>query len=387
MSKREHAVDAGVGREADPGSYGQLFVCGTPIGNLEDVTLRLLRTLREVSLIAAEDTRHTRKLLTHYDIHTPLISLHEHNEHGRITEMLDRLRAGQSVALVSDAGMPAISDPGGELIRAAADEGIDIVVVPGPTAFVVGLVGSGLSAERFAFEGFLPRQTRRRRERLRELAVDSRTLIFYEAPHRLRRTLRDMLDTWGDRRACVARELTKAFEQWQRAPLSELLSYWTEHNPRGEFVIVVEGAAQAGGAKANVAETDVATHFGTADVATHLGTADVARADDVASGDAERCGDMARLASSVETGNDGAVSGSETVERSAQPSEEFLRHLVAQRMQDGMDKKTAIRAVSFETGVPRRVVYRAATTISAVGPASDTANAIDGADAVPPGKD
>lgn len=340
MTDREHKSGAGVGQRTNPGAFGQLFVCGTPIGNLEDVTLRLLRTLREVSIIAAEDTRRTRKLLNHFDIHTPLISLHEHNEQARIAEVRRRLQNGESVALVSDAGMPAISDPGGALIRAMADEGIDIVVVPGPTAFVVALVGSGLATDRFAFEGFLPRRARQRRERLRHLAGDPRTLVFYEAPHRLRRTLSDMLDVWGDRRACVARELTKAFEQWQRAALSELLSYWKAHDPRGEFVIVVEGAAES-----------------------HVGVMD----GQAGGTDSEAGG------TDSEAGASGVGAG--TTEA---PSEEQLRRLVLDQMKTGVDKKTAVRAVADETGVPRRVVYRAATKIAATGRGSD-----DPADATP----
>lgn len=315
MTNAKHEIESGIGRQADPGRFGQLFVCGTPIGNLEDVTLRLLRTLREVAVIAAEDTRHTRKLLNHYDIDTPLISLHEHNEQSRIADVLQRLEAGDSVALVSDAGMPAISDPGGQLIAAVAEAGIDIVVVPGPTAFVTALVGSGLTHDRFAFEGFLPRHARRRQERLEELSTDPRTLIFYEAPHRLARTLRDMLDVLGDRPACVARELTKAFEQWQRAPLSELAAYWTAETPRGEFVIVVAGADELTRSK------------------------------------------------------DGRTTDSAERE---EPSEQQLAEAVRQRMGQGMDKKTAIKAVADQFGLPRRVVYRAAVQIDAQTGEADT---------------
>lgn len=307
--------DSGHGR-----GTGQLFVCGTPIGNLEDVTLRLLRTLREVSLIAAEDTRHTRKLLNHFDIDTPLISVHEHNERARIDELLQYLKNGESVALVSDAGMPTISDPGGELIKAAVNEGIPLVVVPGPTAAVTALVGSGLATDRFVFEGFMPRRTRHRREYLRALADEPRTLVFYEAPHRLRPTLRDMLDILGDRQACVARELTKAFEQWQRGPLSELLSYWEEHNPRGEFVIVVEGVPSSS------ERTPVSSAVATP---------------------------MSGTAKDV-TGK--AVVGEPL-------SDEQLVVRVQQRMAAGIDKKTAVRMVAEELGVPRRTVYRAAVAI------------------------
>ena len=223
-------------------SPGHLYVCGTPIGNLEDITLRALRVLREVSLIAAEDTRHTRKLLSHYGIGTPLVSLHEHNEARRTPEILRRLLAGQSVALVSDAGMPCIQDPGASLVRAALDAAVPVTVIPGPTALVTALVGSGLPAERFAFEGFLPRQTRQRRAHLEALARDPRTLVFYEAPHRLREVLADMLAILGDRPACIARELTKVHEEWQRGTLSQLAQAWQDRTPQGEFVILVAGA-------------------------------------------------------------------------------------------------------------------------------------------------
>ncbi len=270
----------------------------------------MLRTLREVSLIAAEDTRHTRKLLSHFHIRTPLVSLHEHNEAARIDELLRRLARGEAVALVSDAGMPTISDPGARLVRAVADAGFDIVVVPGPTALTTALAGSGLPADRFVFEGFLPRQGRARRERLAELAGDPRTMVFYEAPHRLRRTLRDMLDAWGDRPACIARELTKAFEQWLRGPLSELVPYWDERDPRGEFVIVVAGADATG------------------DVPPAAGEAARAMMEDTR-------------------------------------SHQRLALLVRRKMSMGMDKKTAVQTVARELGVPRRMVYRAATIIDA----------------------
>ena len=234
-------------------SPGHLYVCGTPIGNLEDITLRALRVLREVSLIAAEDTRHTRKLLSHYGIETPLISLHEHNEARRTPEILRRLLAGQSVALVSDAGMPGIQDPGAGLVRAAVDAGVPVTVIPGPTALITALVGSGLPAERFAFEGFLPRQSRQRRAHLETLARDPRTLVFYEAPHRLREVLADMLAVLGDRPACIARELTKVHEEWQRDTLSRLAQLWQDRTPQGEFVILVAGAASGDTAPAMAA--------------------------------------------------------------------------------------------------------------------------------------
>src|SRR5690606_35610546 len=196
-------------------------------------TLRALRVLREVSLIAAEDTRHTRKLLAHFGISTPVVSLHEHNEAQRTPQILERLMKGESVALVSDAGMPLIQDPGEGLVRAAAAGGIPITVIPGPTALVAALAGSGLPTDRFAFEGFLPREARRRRAHLEALKDDPRTLVFYEAPHRLQAALADMLAVLGDRPACIARELTKVHEGRQ----------WAGRTPQGEFVIVVAGAS------------------------------------------------------------------------------------------------------------------------------------------------
>lgn len=220
---------------------GTLYVCGTPIGNLEDISYRALRILREVQCIAAEDTRHTRKLLTAFEIKTPLLSLHEHNEAQRTPELVERLQAGESIALVSDAGMPGISDPGAKLIAACVEAGVRVEPIPGPTALVAALVGSGLPCDRFAFEGFLPRQAAQRRRHLEALEEDERTLIFYEAPHRLRSTLKDMHAIWGERRAVLARELTKVHEEFVRGSLSELVTWCEEHPPRGEFVIVVEG--------------------------------------------------------------------------------------------------------------------------------------------------
>lgn len=221
---------------------GTLYLCGTPIGNLEDITLRVLRILQHVDVIAAEDTRHTRKLLTAYDLQTPLLSLHEHNEQSRIPHIVQRLQEGQDVAVVSDAGMPGISDPGSALVQACVAAGLTVVPVPGPTALVTGLVASGLCTEGFVFEGFLPREAKRRRERLKALAAYPQTLIFYEAPHRLRRSLQDMLDAWGDRPATLARELTKLHEEFVRGTISELVAWCAASEIRGEFVVMVAGA-------------------------------------------------------------------------------------------------------------------------------------------------
>jgi len=226
---------------------GRLFVCATPIGNLQDVTLRLLQTLAEVEVIAAEDTRRTRKLLTHHGVQARLISYHEVNEVARTPELVDLLRRGQRVALVTDAGMPAVSDPGWRLIRAAIDGGVPVEVVPGPSAVLAALVASGLPTARFAFEGFLPRRAGDRQRRLSSIAADDRTLVFFEAPDRLAGTLEDLATAFGPRRAAVARELTKVHEEVLRATLPELAADVASDVVRGEVAIVVEGAAPPAG--------------------------------------------------------------------------------------------------------------------------------------------
>ncbi|OCL25788.1 16S rRNA (cytidine(1402)-2'-O)-methyltransferase [Orenia metallireducens] len=220
---------------------GILYVCGTPIGNLDDITVRALNILKEVDLIAAEDTRHTRKLLNHYQIEAKLTSYHEHNELEKSKELLERLRGGLDVALVSDAGMPGISDPGYRLISLLREEGVKVVPIPGPTAMTTALVISGLPTDRFAFEGFLPRKKNERRSYLEGLKGEERTLIFYEAPHRLTKTLADILEVLGDRKIALCRELTKKFEETITGKVSELLEKFKEDSPRGEMVLVVEG--------------------------------------------------------------------------------------------------------------------------------------------------
>ena len=226
------------------GVKGRLYLCATPIGNLEDITLRVLRVLKEVDVIAAEDTRHTRKLLTYFDIHTPLTSYHQHNEASKSSYLVEELLGGRQVALVSDAGMPGISDPGYYLIRAALNAGVEVVPLPGPSAAVTALVISGLSTERFAFEGFLPVKKKERQQRLSRLIGEERTMIFYEAPHRIKACLADMAEVWGDRQAAVVRELTKIHEAAVRGPLGQVLAHFQANSPRGEFVIVVEGAEE-----------------------------------------------------------------------------------------------------------------------------------------------
>ncbi|KYH33815.1 16S rRNA (cytidine(1402)-2'-O)-methyltransferase [Neomoorella mulderi] len=222
-----------------------LYLVATPIGNLEDITLRALRVLQEVDLIAAEDTRRTRELLAHYDLHTPLTSYHRHNQASKTPYLLKLLQEGRDIALVSDAGLPGISDPGEELVRRAIAAGIIVVPIPGANAALAALVASGLPAGRFVFEGFLPRAGKERRERLAALAAEERTLIFYEAPHRLVATLSDLLATLGERRVAVGRELTKKFETIWRGLLSEAVAHFHANPPRGEITLVVAGAGPA----------------------------------------------------------------------------------------------------------------------------------------------
>jgi 16S rRNA (cytidine1402-2'-O)-methyltransferase len=222
---------------------GTLHLVATPIGNLEDITLRAIRVLREASLVAAEDTRRTAGLLAHLSIHTPLESLHEHNEDARIPELLERLARGESVALVSDAGTPLLSDPGARLVRAAIDAGVRVETVPGPSAVVAALVASGVPADAFSFLGFVPARATERRRWLLAAGAEPRTVVFFEAPHRVRDTLAEALALLGDRDVAVARELTKVHEELLRGPLSIVLGQLTE--PRGEFTIVLAAAAAA----------------------------------------------------------------------------------------------------------------------------------------------
>ncbi|HEX5440637.1 MAG TPA: 16S rRNA (cytidine(1402)-2'-O)-methyltransferase [Ktedonobacterales bacterium] len=224
---------------------GTLYLVATPLGNLEDITLRALRILREAKIIAAEDTRRTRKLLNHFAIVTPTISYHEHSGPAGTTTMLAALAEGD-VALVSDAGTPAISDPGADLIQAALRAGYPVVPIPGPSAVITALIASGLSASEFTFLGFLPRKSQGRRAHLLSVSHEPRTLVIYEAPHRLRACLDDLLAVLGDREACLARELTKIHEQWLRGTLSALKArYGSQDEPRGEYTLVIAGASQA----------------------------------------------------------------------------------------------------------------------------------------------
>jgi 16S rRNA (cytidine1402-2'-O)-methyltransferase len=228
-------------------SPGTLYIVSTPIGNLEDITLRALRVLKEVDLVAAEDTRHTLKLLSHFEIRTPLIAYHQHSEAGRTANLVARLREGQSIALVTDAGTPGVSDPRGDLITAAIDAGIPVVPVPGASAVLTGLVASGLPTARFAFEGFLPRTKSSRRTKLAALAAEPRTLVFYEAGNRTAETLTEMAQAFGDDRpCCVGRELTKKHEQFLRGPLRDVLAAFKTGEQRGEVTIVIGGVSSEG---------------------------------------------------------------------------------------------------------------------------------------------
>ena len=221
-------------------SLGTLYLVATPIGNLADITHRALDVLTNVELIACEDTRHTRKLLQHYGIATRTISYHEHNEQDRARQLIDLLREGKDVAVVSDAGTPSISDPGFRLVRAAIENKIAVVPVPGPSALISALIAAGLPPDEFFFGGFLPARSNARRKRLTELRCVPGTLIFYEAPHRLAETLNDALETLGEREAVVARELTKLHEELRRGRLSELAEHYANEAPRGEIVLLID---------------------------------------------------------------------------------------------------------------------------------------------------
>ncbi len=222
---------------------GTLYIVGTPIGNLEDITLRAIRTLKEVSVIAAEDTRRTAILLRHFQIATPMLSCHKFNEARRADEILLRLRAGDSVALVSDSGMPGVSDPGGRLIRAAIEAGLTVDVIPGPTAVTTALTLTGFDSGEFHFIGFLPRKPGAIRKKIATLVDDSATLVFYESPYRVAKTIAVIAETMGDRRVVVARELTKKFQEIIRGRADELATKLSGRKIKGECVILVEGCS------------------------------------------------------------------------------------------------------------------------------------------------
>ncbi len=223
---------------------GALYLCATPIGNLDDLSARALRTLETVDLIAAEDTRRTLTLLNHFGIHKPLTSYYEHNKAEKGQALLAKLQEGQNIALVTDAGTPAISDPGEDLVRLCTENGITVVPVPGCCAMINALIASGLPTGRFCFEGFLSVTKKSRKEHLDALKNETRTMIFYEAPHKLLNTLNDFYKTFGDRRITLAREMTKKFEEFVYTTLSEAIARYTETPPKGEFVLVLEGKTE-----------------------------------------------------------------------------------------------------------------------------------------------
>lgn len=221
---------------------GTLYLIGTPIGNLSDFSPRAVETLSSVDFIAAEDTRVTLKLLNHFDIHKPLVSYYEHNKYASGEKIVQRILAGESCGLVTDAGMPAVSDPGEDIVWMCMDQGIPVTTIPGPTALITALVLSGLPTGRFCFEGFLSTNNKSRREHLEELQNEARTMIFYEAPHKLRKTLSDLKEAFGDdRRISLCRELTKLHEEVLPFSLSEAVRYYEEHDPKGEYVLILEG--------------------------------------------------------------------------------------------------------------------------------------------------
>ena len=223
---------------------GKLYLCATPIGNLEDMTFRVIRTLKEVDLIAAEDTRNSIRLLNHFEIHTPMTSYHEYNKIDKGRYLIGQLQEGKNIALITDAGMPGISDPGEELVKMAYEAGVEVTSLPGACACVTALTLSGLSTRRFCFEAFLPAEKKERQQILKELQTETRTTLIYEAPHRLVRTLEELLETLGNRRLTVCRELTKKHETAFLTTLQEAVEHYRETEPRGECVLVLEGRSR-----------------------------------------------------------------------------------------------------------------------------------------------
>lgn len=222
-------------------SLGTLTLCATPIGNLEDMTYRGVRLLAEADFIAAEDTRHTRQLLNHFDIHTPLMSYHEHNKIEKGPQMIELIKAGKNIVLVTDAGTPGISDPGEDLVKLALEEGVSVTSAPGASAVITALIISGQSTRRFVFEGFLPSQKKEKTQVLEALKDETRTIIFYEAPHRLLKTLQSLYEVLGDRSITITKELTKKYEMVLKITLKEAIEKYALEDPRGEYVLVIAG--------------------------------------------------------------------------------------------------------------------------------------------------
>ncbi|MBQ9765422.1 MAG: 16S rRNA (cytidine(1402)-2'-O)-methyltransferase [Lachnospiraceae bacterium] len=221
---------------------GKLYLCATPIGNMEDITFRVIRTLKEVDLIAAEDTRHSIKLLNHFEIKTPMTSYHEFNKIEKAKYLVEQMQSGVNIALVTDAGTPGISDPGEELVRQCYEAGIEVTSLPGPAACITALTMSGLATRRFCFEAFLPTDKKERSRILEELRTETRTIIIYEAPHRLDKTLAELSEVFGsDRRLTICRELTKRYEEGRQYTFADAVEYYEQNEPKGEFVLVIEG--------------------------------------------------------------------------------------------------------------------------------------------------
>ena len=223
---------------------GKLYLCATPIGNLEDITFRVQRTLKEVDLIAAEDTRNSIKLLNHFDIHTPMTSYHEYNKIEKAEVLIRKMQEGTNIALITDAGTPGISDPGEDLVRMCYEAGIEVTSLPGPAACITALTLSGLGTRRFAFEAFLPSDKKERQAVLAELVNETRTMILYEAPHRLTKTLKELLDTLGNRKMTLCRELTKKHETAFASTIEDILAFYETQEPKGECVLVIEGKSR-----------------------------------------------------------------------------------------------------------------------------------------------
>lgn len=234
--------DEGIRQRKGTSMAGTLYLCATPIGNLDDITFRVLETLKNVDVIAAEDTRNSIKLLNRFEIKTPMTSYHEFNKFDKGRQLIDQLLEGKNIAVITDAGMPGISDPGEELVKMAYEAGVTVTVLPGACACVTALTLSGLPTRRFCFEAFLPSDKKERREVLEELKGETRTIVLYEAPHRLIKTLAELLEVLGDRRLTICRELTKKHEEAFQTTFSEALSFYEENEPKGECVLVVEGA-------------------------------------------------------------------------------------------------------------------------------------------------
>jgi len=282
-----------VERNGEASMKGKLSICPTPIGNLEDITLRVINTLKAVDLVAAEDTRHSLKLLNHYQIQKPLTSYYEHNKDTKGLVLVEKMNNGEHIALVSDAGTPGISDPGTDLVKLCIENDIPVEVLPGPTAITTALAASGLSTDKFTFEGFLDRDKKNRKKRLELIANEDRTLVFYESPHRITAMLKDLREVLGNRRMVVARELTKLHEEIRRGRVEQIIEHYTNNIPRGEFVILVEG---------------------------------------ISSEDREKLGENKWDSLSIK--------------------EHLLLYI-----EDGMDKKDAVKRVSKERNIPKREVY------------------------------